>query len=230
MLPPVTIPELDPAGILDPVNDQILIRQGLNDRRISPNNLFTLKLEALTTLNVSIEPDDVILVGKNNGDSTYTNYKADPRRLGFLSGVTMWFYSDTSPLYWTIQPSLGNRLLAVKGGALAYQNFGQQGTWQQTDAILTVEQIASHSHFMDTNVYWRGSGSVSDTKVAAGKGGESHQKYVPSFTTGGAGSTRKTSSGDNNNPTDVLPDALPHNHGSQWRPAANVGVIAQKTG
>lgn len=230
MLPTVSIPDLEPAGVVDPVNDQLLIRQGLNDKRISPNNLFNFSFESFTTLNSPIVDSDVILVGRNDGFGAYTNYRTDPRRLGFLTGVTMWFYSDTAPLYWTIQPGLGNRVLAVKGGALAYANFGLQGTWLQTDAVLTVDQIPAHTHYTDTTNIWSGSGSASTTKVAGGRNGGPHEKYVASFPTGGVGSSRKTSSGDNDNPTEDLPVAAPHNHGSLWRPAATVGVICQKSG
>lgn len=228
MLPPVTIPGLDVAGPVDPVNDQLLIRQNLNDRRISPNNLFNLNLASYATLNTAILETDVILVGKNNGDSTYTNYKVDPRRLGFLSGVTMWFYADVAPIYWTIQPGLGNRVLAVKGGSQAYANFGLQGTWQQTDAVLNVQQIPAHSHIMDTTNSALSGGS--STKVAVGLNGGPHLRYVPSFPTGGIGSSVNTSSGNDNAPNNTLPAAQGHNHGQLWRPAANVGIICQKTG
>lgn len=234
MLPPVTIPELDPAGPVNYDNDLLLIRQGLNDKKISAGNLVKVQLETYSSLARPIIATDVILVGANNGDGTYTNYTADPRALGFLVGVTTWFFADdgTAPLNWTSVAGLGDRVLAVKGGAGAYANVGINGTWQQENTSLVIQQIPSHSHYMDVGFLWPGpgAGNPSSTKVGGAANGTAHKGYVPSFPTGGNGSTRKTSSGDNDAPNDNLPNADGHNHGATWRPAAAIGVVCQKTG
>jgi hypothetical protein len=204
-LPPITIPDLDPAGPVDGVNDQMLIRQGLNDRRINPDALFSFQLGIYSTLSSPLTATDVILIGRNNG-SGYTNLITDPRRLGFLSGVFMWFYTNTAPLFWTNVPSLGDKVLAVKGGSQAYTNQGTQGTWQQLDTTLTINQIPAHTHSF--KIY------TSDEKgnLEAGKVSSSSRSSNLNLNTtstgGGAG----------------------HNHGNIWRPAAAVGLVCQKTG
>lgn len=207
-LPPITIPDLDPAGTVDFNNDQLLIRQGLNDRRVSPQQLNNFKLENFGSLSSPIIASDLILVGRNNGSGVYTNLTADPRRLGFLAGVFMWFYCDTAqiPLFWVNVPSLSDRVLAVKGGSQAYTNQGPQGTWQQSNYTLTIAQIPAHTHSF--KIYTSDEkGNLEGGKVSS-TSRNSNLNLSTTSTGGGQG----------------------HNHGNIWRPSAAVGLVCQKTG
>lgn len=203
---PITIPELDPATTVDFDNDLMVIRQGLNDRKITPNLLNQFKMENFSTLTSQLIASDVIIVGRNNG-AGYTNLITDPRRLGFLAGVIMWFYTDAAniPLYWTNVPALGDRVLAVKGGGFSYANTGLQGDWQQANWTLTIDQMPAHTH--DIVIY------KSDID------GNLSQKIS---------STNRSSK--NKGITESKGGGQPHNHGSVWRPAAAVGLVCQKTG
>lgn len=203
---PITIPQLDLATSVDFENDFMIIRQGLNDKRIKPGLLNQFKLEDFPTLNSQLVASDVIVVGRNNL-GTYTNYITDPRRLGFLVGVTMWFYTDAAnvPLYWTNVPALGDRVLAVKGTSGSYTNTGLQGSWQQADWTLTIDQIPSHTH--KYKVYKSDIDDNLSFKI---------------------GSSNRNS--NNTTQTEATGGGQPHNHGALWRPAAAVGLVCQKTG
>lgn len=219
MLPPITIPELDPATAIDFNNDQVLLRQGLNDRRATLDQINTFRLENYPTLTSQLVASDVILIGRNNGGGSYINYTADPRRLGFLVGVSMYFYCDTNqaPLYWQNIPSLGNRVLAVKansaasggagGGAnSAYTNWGLQGSWNLPDHQLTIAEMPNHRHEVN------GTGATSGTgNLTRGYRETNSQPSRPWNTrsTGGDGA---------------------HNHGNSFRPLAAVGLICIKNG
>lgn len=221
-LPPVTIPELDPAGPVDFNNDQIPIRQGLNDKRVSPAQLQNFKLENFPSLNSPILPTDVILIGRNNGLGAYTNMIATPQRLGFLTGVVMWFYADTgaAPLYWTVQGALADRVLAVKGGSGAYANAGAQGTWQQSDVGgvpgqgLNINQIPNHYH----NIICGKDTDNSNITHVKGTRNNNPSPRPRAPTEGINGSAKAMGACD------------PHNHGAVWRPAAAVGIVCLKTG
>jgi hypothetical protein len=210
--PPITIDDLDSAGPIDFDNDLMLIRQGLNDKKVTPNQINNFKLENFTTLPSKLVATDVILVGRNNG-SGYDNYISDPRRLGFLSGVTMWFYCDLAdvPLYWSSQSSLGDRVLAVKGpvNSGSYQNQGLQGTWQQTGHAITIAQMPAHSH----TIKGMRSGESSTARVGRGSSTQSDfYEYPAGIAIGETGGSQM------------------HDHGNTWRPAAAVGLVCLKTG
>lgn len=208
-LPPITIPELDPAGPIDRVNDLILLRQGLNDKKATVDQIAALQLGQFSALPSDLLASDKILIGRNDGLGGYTNYIADPRVLGFLPGVTMWFYADVAPLYWRIRTSLTDRVLAVKGGTESYQNWGQHGTWDQPPHTLTVNQIPSHSH----TIVGMDSGRSSISRVGRG-GQELKNEYVyPAGTAIG-----NTGGGQS------------HNHGNTWRPRAAVGICCEHIG
>lgn len=236
MLPPITIPELAPAGPIDFNQDELLLRQGLTDKRVTAGQLTNLRLEAFSPLNSAIISSDVILVGRNDGGGNYINYRATPQSLGFLVDnggypTVMWFFMQVAPLGWTVVPTTGDKVLATAlpgGQSYQYTTPGFQGTWQQENTSLTITQIPSHSHYMDTGIFSPIGQSTSSSKVANAQNAAIHTRYVPSFPTGGNGSTQQTSSGNNLAPNNSLPAADGHNHGSTWRPAAAVGIICQK--
>lgn len=212
-LPPITIPDLDPAGPVDPDNDLLLIRQGLNDRKVSPANLGNIRLGGLDMLPGQAVASDVLLIGRNNG-SGYDNYIIPPQYIGFLNGVNMWFYQAAAPLGWTVIPAVGNRLLAVSDLAsqsptppASYNGVfapNQTGSWQQPNHVLTINEIPSHTHTIKAS---------SDNLSGANEGYARTGKFdhavgtlLSSSTGGGQG----------------------HNHGDTWRPLANVGILCTK--
>lgn len=219
MLPPVTIPELDPATLIDYDNDQVLLRQGLNDRRATLDQINNFRLQNFPSLPSAIVESDVILVGRNDGVGGYNNFLADPRRLGFLTGVSMYFYCDTdqAPLYWVNRPELGNRVLAVKanasasGGASggtnsAYTNWGLQGNWTLPPHTLTLSQIPAHRHAL---VNQQNKSGTLAANVIAGTQPSSHKNQAFTEQAGGGNA---------------------HNHGNTFRPLAAVGLICTKNG
>ena len=233
-LPPITISDLDPADPIDFTNDQIPIRQGLSDRRVAPSQLQNFRLQDFAVLSSPINSNDRILIGRAAGGGSYTNMITDPRRLGFLTGVRMWFYSTASgaPLHWKSIPDIGGRVLAIQGGTQAYANSGLQGTWQQTGTTLSIQQIPNHNHFFAI-------GSVEGRSERQGKWGlatKSRAAAVPNpFGTDAVNNPGRgivgayqdpINSGEHNN----YGSCLAHNHGDTWRPAAAVGVLCQKTG
>lgn len=206
-LPPITIPDLDPAGPIDRVNDLLVIRQGLNDKKATVSQISDLDISSFPDLPAGgLLATDKIIVGRNNGLGGYTNYIADPRNLGFLPGVTMWFYADTAPLFWRIRTSLTDRVLAVKGGTQAYTNWGQRGTWDQENHTLTVNEIPAHSHRMATY------------KTVSSGNGVANKISASTSNTSFTATTDNTGGGQG------------HNHGNTWRPRAAVGICCEHIG
>ena len=207
-LPPITIPLLDPAGPVDPDNDLLLIRQGLNDRKIPAGELQNTRLGGLQMLPGQLVASDVLLIGRDNG-AGYDNYIMPPQYLGFLNGTNCYFYQAAAPLGWTIIPNTGNRVLAVsdnngnlyKGNAAPF--IMNLNTWQQDDHILTITQIPVHSHNYD--VYKSDIDGNISLKTA---------------------STNRSSK--NTTKTADAGGGLGHNHGNTWRPAAVVGILCTK--
>ncbi len=223
-LPPITIPLLDPAGPVDPDNDLLLIRQGLNDRKIPAGSLQQVRLSGLSMLPGQLVSSDVLLIGRNNG-SGYDNYLLPPQYLGFLNGVNMWFYQAAAPLGWTVIPNTGDRLLAVSDistqtSPAKYNGVfapALTGNWQQNDTALDITQIPAHSHVVKV---WK---SDIDGNLSAKIGSTNRNTGNNQNTnkTGGAGSTVTAS-------TDPAGATVGHNHGAIWRPLAAVGILCTK--
>lgn len=238
-LPPITIPDLDPAGPVDFDNDQMVIRQGLNDKRVPPAAIGNLRLQTFDPLPSNIVASDVILIGRNNGLGGYTNYIAAPYRLGFLVDnggypTVMWFWMTTAPLGWQIVPNSGDRVLATAlpgGQSFQYTTPGYQGNWQQQDVNgvsgqgLTITQIPNHNHYAafghdQSNKHAR---YIHGARYINTDGdpifGEAPTANPVRGVVGGKG--------DNANHNNYG-QCDPHNHGATWRPAAAVGIICQK--
>ena len=111
--------------------------------------------------------------------------------------VKAWFYLDAAPTNWTEVGSIGDTLLAVKGGTTYTTGGDTAGTWTQPDHALTTAELASHTHTYTASAAFVKSGSDSGAILQASG----------SRTTGSSGS------GD------------AHNHGTTYRPAARVGLI-----
>lgn len=121
--------------------------------------------------------------------------------VGFSGGVGIWVYANSIPTNllnagWSTISSVGDTVLAVKGGSTYTTGGTTSGTWQLPDHTLTEDEIPAHTHDIFGNgiAVEFGAGAVVVNTVGT----------VSSGSTGG---------GD------------PHNHGSTWRPAARVGLL-----
>ena len=67
---------------------------------------------------------------------------------GFPSGTKMFFYQNLAPAGWTIDDSVADKVLAVKGGSEAYNVDGGNtaGTWTQPDHTHENGSLAGPSH------------------------------------------------------------------------------------
>lgn len=238
-LPPILIPELDPAGPIDYDNDYLVIRQDLNDKKVTPGQLSNLRLQSFDPLPSPITSADVIIVGRNDGMGNYINYRATPQSLGFLTNneqgfnqpTTCFFWMLTAPLGWVTVQGIGDRVLAVadlNGNPLyQYTAPGVAGTWQQSDVNgvagtgLTITQIPNHNHWGE----FGRTQSNSDATFLYGsskKSEEGNPRYGTHAICGIVGG--KGDNADHNN----YGECDPHNHGALWRPAAAVGLICSK--
>jgi hypothetical protein len=92
------------------------------------------------------------LVLKNAGNDTRDQLIAAIQILApgatFASGTKMYFYQDAAPSGWTIDAVPADALLAVKGGAAAYNVAGgnQAGTWTQLNHTHGVGTYAVDNH------------------------------------------------------------------------------------
>lgn len=117
----------------------------------------------------------------------------------FEAGRKLWLYEDAAPTGWTYVGSVADRVLAVKGGANAFNVAGgnQAGTWTQPGHQLTINEMPSHRHSYQSG----GEGGY----AVGGQADLSVTAYT-AFTGGSAS----------------------HNHGSTWRPYGAVGIIVEK--
>lgn len=139
----------------------------------------------------------------------------------FPAGTKLWFYQDTAPTGWTIDSSVADSVIAVKGGTQAYNVSGGNlaGTWQQAGHALSVNEIPSHSHAPEFESGWQGpfynkvhesrAGDGNLWSLGGGNGGSSKHVW---------GTWRISSVGGGQT----------HNHGNTWRPYAAVGIICTK--
>lgn len=213
-LPPITLDDLTQATAIDPANDLLLVRQGTQDFKATVDQIAALNMALLSLIPTSIQPTDRIIVGKAIGGGNFQNYYATLEYFGFPSGTKMYFYQQNPPAGWTLDATVQDRLLAVRGGAGDYAASGLFGTWQQTPYALTPAQIPAHSHRVKTGL--GSSSSVGSTNAARGANSDSPgiQVFTDNGATGPGGSDQ------------LLGQA--HNHGNTWRPAAAVGCIGDK--
>lgn len=188
--------------------DLMLLRKGLTDYQINVSLVRAINLSVYSSLGFAVN-NDLMLIQR--GASTF-NIRFN--QVGLVKGVRIWFYLGAAPLGWAVVPNTGDRLLAsativpaVKyGNGLAGLNIpagSQGGTWQQLDHVLTIDEMPSHNHTFKVQSSPTG-GNTSE--VSAGKNSNVGTKTTTN-TGGGQG----------------------HNHGSSWRPLANVGIICEKS-
>lgn len=205
MTSPITIPELDPAGPIDPANDYVVVRQGLGDKKATVDQINQPAVAIYPSLPTPLTSTDLVLVNRGG-----TNYSVNPQAMGFLVNTYSWFYQTTAPLNWTIVPNSGDRILGTSDAQGNLYNGALQGTpsgtWQQTGHVLDVTEIPSHDHGITLYQVYTGNGS-------------GHSKVAPGKNSTVTGSARTDPTGTN----------AAHNHGNSWRPAAMVGILCQKT-
>jgi len=112
--------------------------------------------------------------------------------------VKCWFYLNAAPTNWTEVGSLGDTLLAVKGGTTYTTGGDTAGTWTQPDHTLTTDEMPSHTHTI----------TASGVQVKSG----TDSAYILRQT--GATTTSSTGGG------------TAHSHGTTYRPASRVGILA----
>jgi hypothetical protein len=135
---------------------------------------------------------------------------------GIVSGVKMYFYQNTAPAGWTIDGSVADTLLGVKGGTGAYNIAGGSlaGTWSQPGHTHTVSDH-THSVVIPGDAGWPHANIVGNGQLAVGRG---HAEWVDYMVynrtlTSSSASGVTTSSGV----------------ASTYRPYAAVGIICTKS-
>lgn len=128
----------------------------------------------------------------------------------FPSGTRLFFHQDTAPIGWTTDTTIGDSLLAIKrDGTSSYTTGGTvQGSWQQSDHVLSVDEMPNHNHYISP---------MSQVGGVRGGGGDV-VAYATGFPAGSAGPYNVSGTGS----------SQAHNHGNYWRPQAAVGIIASK--
>jgi hypothetical protein len=146
---------------------------------------------------------------------------------------------NTAPIGWEIISGCTDGLLAVKGGANAYNVSGGTklaGTWTQPNHVhaggahthataghtLTTAQIPSHTHGFSASLVASGGGSYAGTGAASNHGTNN--------TTTGTSGTNDTAHDHGN--TGSAGDGGNTGNGATaitWRPVANVGILIEKS-
>lgn len=132
-------------------------------------------------------------------------------------GTRVFFYQAAAPLGWTAVSGLGDRILAI--GTYNSVSAGSiTGTWQQEGHALSVSEMPAHNHSGSTitgpkhtheTVKRNYDEAVSGLTDTAGPIIATSEVFSVSVASQGEGSV--------------------HNHGNTWRPAAIVGLIAERT-
>jgi len=144
------------------------------------------------------------------------------------AGTKAWFWQNTAPVGWTIDASAADAVLAVKGGANAYNANGgtQQGTWTQPNHTHTTGDVtltAAQSGFPGADVNVKATNAHDEMSGGGVSGG-----YIYTAGDGAGGSSVYSISSQG--------ASQAHNHGATqggatantWRPLAQVGIICTK--
>lgn len=233
-LPAITLDNLNPAPSVSG-SDLLLVRIGLQDFKATKDQVSNLAINSLSVASSLVQSDNTVIsrvVG-----SGVQNFQTPVTNLGFLPGTVMWFRSATAPVGWSLLAGLGDRILAVSDGtnnANTYSNIGAngapQGTWQQGDVSgipgqgLNVLQIPNHQHFV------RFGANPSSSQTANPRFVWGASQFFPNAALEyGTEASLGVVGGAGDIPShDAFGACNPHNHGNNWRPLANVGILAQK--
>lgn len=225
----IEISGLDPASVISP-SDLLILRQGIVDRKATVSQVANINFASYAISSTPLNSNDLLLIGKNDGLGNYQSYTIEPKRIGFLAGVKMWFYQDTAPDGWQIVAGTGDRVLGtVLAGGASYQYYahGLQGSWQQQDVSgisgqgLSIQQIPNHQHWAQFghDVHEQTAKYMSGTEKVATVGNPRYGNNPILGVIDGAGDT----SGH-----DSFGACDPHNHGDKFRPSALVGICCIK--
>lgn len=221
MTSPVDLSDLDLATVADD-NDLALIRKSdTTDYKIICANLRKINIPGLPVMTTSPTALDLLIVSQAG-----TNRQCNFGSIGFVNGTKVWFYSSAAPngvapVFWKIVSGLGDRLLAVRNSTGAYTaGGGKGGDWQQQGVgggtgALTLAQIPPHTHRIPLGKEDAKEDTGSQVYPRLGK-----HLAVTEFSP----DARTATAGGSGTP----PVAQTHNHGKDWRPLANVGVICEK--
>ena len=138
----------------------------------------------------------------------------------FPSGTKMFFYQDTAPTGWTIDTTIPDRLLSVKGGSAAYNVSGgiEAGTWTQPTHTHTV---SNHKHEVPA-AFWN------STTVCSLVGTWPHGTSGVSRSFRGVGGSTTTTQETYLSSAAGAQTSSASRTVNTWRPAAGVGIIATK--
>lgn len=114
----------------------------------------------------------------------------------------MWFYLDAAPSGWTEVGSLGDTLLAIKGGATYTTGGAGAGAWMLPSHAVTEDEMPAHTHTYTA--------PSPPTKSRRTGGSLCVKSLLPGTSTSSVGG------------------GAVHTHGDTFRPAARVGIICTK--
>lgn len=208
MTSPVQISDL-PVATTVADSDLLLVRQGLSDFQAEASKVRAIDISAFGALTNPNATDQFLI------QRAGTRYSIRFDKVGFVAGTRCWFHQAAAPSGWQIVTGLGDRVLSVAGGTQAYNVAGGSsgGTWQQPGHELSLQEIPNHTHNI---ICGR---DTANEKIVAVKGtknqNDSPRPRAP--TEGITGSSRPLNG-----------TGASHNHGTVYRPLANVGIICQK--
>lgn len=160
-----------------------------------------------------------ILKIRNNANSAW---------LGLLYGTTslkVWIYANVAQDGWVIDSGVTDSILALKGGAQAYNisGGGTGGTWTQPSHTLLASEIPAHTHgsagshthsFPNLTFSYGSSGSEGSYGGEAVGGFGSYDIRTATTMSTAAAHTHTSVGGGGS-----------HNHGTTYRPLAAVGTL-----
>lgn len=186
-------------------NDIFLVRKGFIDYQVQAELVRQISIADLDPLSVPAyaQQNDYMIIARGGN-----NYRLRFAAIGLEKGTVAWFYQSTAPNGWIIKDQSSGTLLAIQGATATEGYNGSipsvQGTWQQANHTLTLQQMPQHRHGVDGTRASTGSGNI---VRGYRNGGED---YTDFFTKNEGGSQ-------------------PHNHGNTWRPLASVGILCEKS-
>ncbi|HRR49272.1 MAG TPA: hypothetical protein P5293_04895 [Bacteroidales bacterium] len=185
------------------------------------NNQGPFYVQREATLPAWSASDEGRLIYDESADSLYYGTSTDwvlvSISSGIVSGVKMYFYQNTAPVGWTIDVSVADALIGVKGGTSSFNVAGGNlaGTWTQPGHThMTADH--THSVVIPGDSGWPHSNIYGYGQLAVGRGHAEYVDYMTSnrtLTSGSATGGSTTSSGTTNT----------------YRPYAAIGIICTKS-
>jgi len=146
------------AGVVELATvDEVIA--GLDENRVVTPATLVSKLSSASSISCSefymttAPTSGYLLMCDTVGKGTWVSVSDIP------AGTKMYFYQNTAPVGWTIDNAITDGLLAIKGGAAAYNANGgtAQGTWSPTGHTHTgpshTHTGPSHTHTMGNHTH-----------------------------------------------------------------------------